>query len=340
MDVEWLRQCRERIDEIDGSIAALLSQRADVAREVGKAKGDAPVYDPAREGEVIARAAEACPGVERGAVERIYREIISVCRGVQHRPKVAFLGPEGSFSHEGALAAFGGAIDLLPCLSFVDVFTAVGKRSADWGVVPAENSLEGTVLPTMDAFSSSDKNICIQSEVSIVIDHNLASSEKNLDAIREVSSHPQALGQCREWLRTNLPSAAQIPAGSTSAAAASVAGARGRAAVGRAAAGEGRKGRAGPRRPPGPPGEDRRGRVPRPQPSARARSGPDPGSRDPGPKRPRGAAQCLSWQRRRPDRHDAQMCRIAQTGRAAPADPGRRCQRGGRTRPCRPGGRA
>lgn len=231
MDVEWLRQCRERIDEIDGSIAALLSQRADVAREVGKAKGDAPVYDPAREGEVIARAAEACPGVERGAVERIYREIISVCRGVQHRPKVAFLGPEGSFSHEGALAAFGGAIDLLPCLSFVDVFTAVGKRSADWGVVPAENSLEGTVLPTMDAFSSSDKNICIQSEVSIVIDHNLASSEKNLDAIREVSSHPQALGQCREWLRTNLPSAAQIPAGSTSAAAASVAGALGRAAV-------------------------------------------------------------------------------------------------------------
>ena len=239
MDVEWLRQCRERIDEIDGSIAALLSQRADVAREVGKAKGESPVYDPAREDEVIARAAEACPGVERGAVERIYREIISVCRGVQHRPKIAFLGPEGSFSHEGALAAFGGAIDLLPCLSFVDVFTAVGKRSADWGVVPAENSLEGTVLPTMDAFasqtvlgdSSSDKNICIQSEVSIVIDHNLASSEKNLDAIREVSSHPQALGQCREWLRTNLPSAAQIPAGSTSAAAAAVVGAAGRAAV-------------------------------------------------------------------------------------------------------------
>ena len=239
MDAEKLRECREKINEIDGSIAALLSQRADVAREVGRAKGDAPVYDPAREGEVIARVAEACPGMDRSAVERIYREIISVCRGVQHRPKVAFLGPEGSFSHEGALAAFGGAIDLLPCLSFVDVFTAVEKRSADWGVVPAENSLEGTVVPTMDAFasqaglldSSSHNNICIHSEISIAIDHHLASPEKNLDAIREVFSHPQALGQCREWLRTNLPSAAQIPAGSTSAAAASVAGAPGRAAV-------------------------------------------------------------------------------------------------------------
>lgn len=239
MDVEKLRQCRERIDEIDGSIAALLSQRADVAREVGKAKEGAPVYDPAREGEVIARAAEACPGMDRSSVERIYREIISVCRGMQRRPKVAFLGPEGSFSHEGVLAAFGWAIDPLPCLSFPDVFTAVEKRSADWGVVPAENSLEGTVLSTMDAFASrivlgdasSDTNICIQSEVSIAIDHYLASSEKNLDAIREVSSHPEALGQCREWLRANLPSAVQIPAGSASAAAAAVVGTSGRAAV-------------------------------------------------------------------------------------------------------------
>jgi chorismate mutase/prephenate dehydratase len=231
MDAEKLRECREKIDSIDRNIASLIAQRAEVAMEVGKAKGGTPVYDPAREDEVIAHVAQACPGVERSAVERIYREIISLCRGVQQRPKVAFLGPEGSFSHEGALAAFGGSIDLLPCLSFVDVFSAVGKRSADWGIVPAENSLEGTVLPAMDAFASADKDIAIQNEVSIAIDHNLASTEKNLSGIREVFSHPQALGQCREWLRTNLPSAAQIPAGSTSGAAASVVDRPGCAAV-------------------------------------------------------------------------------------------------------------
>ena len=232
MSSEELHECRRRIDEIDLEIASLLSRRVRVAREAGAAKQGGPVYDPARESEVVENVAAAAAEVDRSAVEQIYREILSACRAVQQRLRIAFLGPEGSFSHEGALAAFGS--ELIPVFhtSFVDVFAAVDKGEADWGVVPAENSLEGTVLPTMDAFaSSSGVGLSIHSELSISIDHNLASSEKRLEDIREVFSHPQALGQCREWLRTTLPFALQIPSGSTSAAAFLVAGRRGRAAV-------------------------------------------------------------------------------------------------------------
>ncbi|MDI9370871.1 MAG: prephenate dehydratase [Synergistaceae bacterium] len=232
MSSEELRECRERIDEIDLEIASLLSRRVKVAFEAGIAKKGGQVYDPAREGEVIERVAAAAEGVDRRAVEHIYREILSACRAVQRRPRVAFLGPEGSFSHEGALASFGSEMMPVYCTSFVDVFAEVEKGKADWGVVPAENSLEGTVLPTMDAFASlQGTELSIQRELSISIDHNLASGENRLEDILEVFSHPQALGQCREWLRANLPSAIQIPAASTSAAAALAVGSRGRAAV-------------------------------------------------------------------------------------------------------------
>lgn len=231
MDKEKLLQLREKIDGLDKEIAGLIARRAETAREIGLAKGGAPVYDPAREALVIARVVEECPGLDSEAVERIYREVISLCRGVQHRPRVAFLGPEGSFSHEGVLTAFGGAVDLAPCLSFPEVFAAVDKGAADWGVIPAENSLEGTVLPTMDAFSSAPQDMVIHSEVSIAVDHMLASESRSLEDITEVLSHPQALGQCREWLRANLPRAAQVPVGSTSAAAAASVGRPERAAV-------------------------------------------------------------------------------------------------------------
>lgn len=231
MDKEKLLQLRDKIDGLDKEIAGLIARRAETAGEIGRAKGGAPVWDPAREAQVVARVVEECPGLDSEAVERIYREVISLCRGVQHRPRVAFLGPEGSFSHEGVLRAFGGAVDLVPQLSFPEIFTAVDKGTADWGVIPAENSLEGTVLPTMDAFVSAPQDMVIHSEVSIAVDHMLASEGKSLEDISEVLSHPQALGQCREWLRANLPRAAQVPVGSTSAGAAASVGRPERAAI-------------------------------------------------------------------------------------------------------------
>ncbi|MGI6783347.1 MAG: prephenate dehydratase [Aminivibrio sp.] len=231
MDKEKLGLFREKIDKLDRQIAALISERAATAREIGKAKGGAPVYDPGREKQVIDGVAANCPDLDPEAVERIYREIISLCRGVQYRPRAAFLGPEGSFSHEAVLTAFGGSVDLVPCASFPEIMAAVDKGSADWGLLPAENSLEGTVLPTMDAFVSAAADITIHREVSVPVDHVLASEASSLGEVREVLSHPQALGQCREWLRANLPGAEQVPAGSTSAAAALCAGRPERAAV-------------------------------------------------------------------------------------------------------------
>lgn len=231
MDSEKLQRYREKIDFIDGKIARLIAERVAIAREVGKTKGGAPVYDSARENLVIANALRECLEVDKEGMTRIYRELISLCRNVQYVPKVAFLGPEGSFSHEGVLAVFGGAVDPLPCPSFSDVFAAVDKGTAQWGVVPVENSLEGTVLPTLDAFSSAGKDINIQNEISIPVDHVFASAGNDLKGIKEVLSHSQALGQCREWLRTNLPLAEQIPVGSTSAAAAACGERTDRAAV-------------------------------------------------------------------------------------------------------------
>ncbi|NLA90214.1 MAG: prephenate dehydratase [Synergistaceae bacterium] len=231
MDREKLGLYREKIDGLDRQIAALIVERAETAREIGRVKGSAPVYDPGREKQVIDRVVGECPGLDREAVARIYREVISLCRGVQYRPKAAFLGPEGSYSHEAVLAAFGGSVDLLPCASFPEILAMVDKGSADWGLLPAENSLEGTVLPTMDAFASAAADISIHSEVAIPVDHMLAAEAGALEEISEVLSHPQALGQCRDWLRKNLPLAEQVPAGSTSAAAASCVGRPGRAAV-------------------------------------------------------------------------------------------------------------
>ena len=219
MDREKLGEYRKRIDGIDGEIARLIAERVETAREIGRAKGGSSVYDPARENAVLTRARACCPGEYGDGVERIFRELISLCRSVQFPPRVAFLGPEGSFSHEGVLAAFGGSVELLPCPSFPEVFRSVEKGSASFGILPAENSIEGTVLPTMDAFVTAEKDISIQNEVSLPVHHVLASAGSSLKEIGEVLSHPQALGQCREWLQRNLPLAEQIPMGSTSAAA-------------------------------------------------------------------------------------------------------------------------
>ncbi len=231
MEKEKLALLREKIDHLDTAIARLIGERADIARDIGKTKGGAPVYDPARENRVIEKVIGESPDLDKEGLTRIYRELISLCRSVQYRPRAAFLGPEGSFSHEGVLQAFGGAVDLVPCSSFPEIFSAVDKGAAQWGVLPAENSLEGTVLPTMDAFVAAGSEIVIHNEISIDVSHVLASEEKTMNSIKKVLSHPQALGQCREWLRTNLPWAEQIPAGSTSAAAAACGGNGGSAAI-------------------------------------------------------------------------------------------------------------
>lgn len=225
-----IEKLRREIDSIDEEIARSLRRRVEVARTMGGMKEGA-VYDPVREFALMERLRNLCPDIDAKALDAIYREVISLCRAVQRRLRAACMGPAGSFSQEATIKALGSHIDVV----FVDgpqgVFDAIVREKADLGVVPVENTIEGTVYTSLDAFSTAPQDIRILSEVRLPIAHMLATWQTSIDEVDEVHSHPQALAQCRLWLRTNLPRARQIPASSTSAAAASVKGQRGKAAI-------------------------------------------------------------------------------------------------------------
>jgi chorismate mutase/prephenate dehydratase len=238
VDGEKLAELRRDINRIDGEIVALLRERVGAARRIGLAKGDGPVYDPAREAEVMERVREhACSGDAEpdralaASLGAIYREVLSLCRGVQSPLQVAVLGPQGSFSEDAARTALGSAVTLRYQGSIPDIFRTLDNGGADLGVVPIENTIEGAVLFTLDAFAGASKDLRVQSELSLPIRHFLVSEAASLADVTEVRSHPQALAQCRVWLRTNLPGAILVAADSTSGAAASVKGLRHAAAV-------------------------------------------------------------------------------------------------------------
>jgi chorismate mutase/prephenate dehydratase len=141
---------------------------------------------------------------------------MSGARALQKRPKIAYLGPEATFTHIAAIKRFGSAVEYIKTDSITDVFTEVERRRADFGVVPIENSTEGAVNHTLDMFMESDLKIC--SEVVLEIEHNLL-SKGSLSSIKKVYSNPQVLGQCRLWLEANLAQVELIPVSSTTKAA-------------------------------------------------------------------------------------------------------------------------
>jgi len=218
---EALLELRRSIDAVDDEIVALLNKRAGFSLEVGRRKDgcDSAVFKPFREQEVLARLTAANPGPLPGAhLLAIYREILSSSRRLQRPERVAYLGPEGTFSHFAAMAALGHSPDFLPQGTIGDVFAAVAGKQADLGVVPMENSLQGTVGQSLDNFQH--HNVFIQAEISCRVSHALLSTAKDLDAVDTVYSHPQPLAQCAAWLKTHLPKARVIPTDSTAAAAA------------------------------------------------------------------------------------------------------------------------
>lgn len=225
-----LAALREIMDHIDEEMASLLRKRVDVARRIGATKRGKPVFDPAREAAVLRHVQSACSPIDPDAIRAVWREIVALCRNVQIPPRVACLGPEGSFSSEAARRALGA-----PELSFhadlAEVFRSVALEECHLGVVPIENSVEGAVLAALDAFAASPQELRIQQEISLPVRHVLASRENSLDAVTEVRSHPQALAQCRLWLRTHLPGARLVTAESTSAAAEQAARIPGNAAI-------------------------------------------------------------------------------------------------------------
>ena len=216
-----LTEIREQIDSLDEKLLDLLNKRAGLSREVGHIKSDSLdiVFKPFREKEVLSRLNALSPGIlPEDHLRAIYREILSSSRRLQQPQTVAYLGPEGTFTHLAGLEYLGRSMAFTPCPPLHDVFLTVASRKADLGVIPLENSLQGSVGQSLDLFLQ--YNVYIHAELFSRISHALLATNADLSSVRTVYSHPQALAQCSGWLRTNVPQASVIPTESTAAAAA------------------------------------------------------------------------------------------------------------------------
>ena len=230
---------RAAIDEVDEEIVRLLDRRARLARRVGKIKqkNGLEAYAPAREREVLNRVTALSAGdFPKSGLEAVFREIISSSISLEARLKVAYLGPEATFTHEAALRSFGTSVELEPQATVAEVFTRVERREAEHGVVPVENSMEGAVTHTLDELMNSPLKIC--GEVYLPVSQNLISKESSLERVKVVCSHPMALSQAATWLRHELPGARLEEVESTGEAARRAARERGVAAVGSVLAAE------------------------------------------------------------------------------------------------------
>ncbi|MEL7312294.1 MAG: prephenate dehydratase [Pseudomonadota bacterium] len=204
-----LPEVREAIDRIDREIQRLISDRALLAQKVGVAKRGAAdnsgYYRADREAQVLRLVVERNEGpLSDEESVRLFREIMSACLAQQAPLKIAFLGPPGTFTQSAALKHFGHSINDLPFATIDQVFHEVEAGNADFGVVPIENSTEGTVNHTLDLFVSSPLKICGEIELSIE-QHLLGVGDTNLESIERICAHQQSLAQCRGWLRANLP---------------------------------------------------------------------------------------------------------------------------------------
>ncbi|MDY6879138.1 MAG: prephenate dehydratase [Desulfatiglans sp.] len=215
-----LEETRKDIDSIDRQLIALLSRRQDAAKKVGeiKKKAGLTILDPAREQEVVRRLiSESSENLSADAVRHIFKEIISASRSVQEALSVAFLGPEATFSHQAALSLCGHSASFRTAETIEDVFSMVEKGICDQGVVPIENSYEGSVNNTLDLLYNYD--LKIGAEIFLRIRHHLLSRADDISKIKYLYSHPMPIAQCRSWLKTHLPGMPIKEVASTSLAA-------------------------------------------------------------------------------------------------------------------------
>jgi len=217
-----LDQLRERIDALDERIQSLLNERARCAQQVAEAKraedADTVFYRPEREAEVLRRVRERNTGPLSGdEITRLFREIMSACLALEQPLIVAYLGPEGTYTQEAALKHFGHSIQLKSLSAIDEIFREVEAGSADFGVVPVENSSEGAINHTLDMFIRSPLRIC--GDVELRIHHQLIGKRGSLETVSAVHAHQQALAQCREWLDANLPGIERVAVSSNAEAA-------------------------------------------------------------------------------------------------------------------------
>jgi len=214
-----LENIRKKIDEVDKQLLTLLNRRFELIKEVADSKGDTlnQVYRPERE---VAQLNQLCslnngPLPEK-TLRAIFREIHSGSLAFQMPMRVAFLGPNCTFTHQASIRKFGSSVEYLPQQTIADVFRAVENEQVEYGVVPVENSTEGAVTHTLDMFADSNLSIC--AEINMAIHHNLLSRNKK-NKIKVLYSHPQVFAQCRNWIHSNLPKVNLIEVSSTTEAA-------------------------------------------------------------------------------------------------------------------------
>lgn len=217
-----LDKIRQQIDQLDVQIQQLINQRAAAAQAVARIKleedKDAFFYRPEREAAILRTVKERNSGpLGSEEMARLFRELMSACLALEQPMKIAFLGPEGTFTQAAALKHFGHSVTTLPMGSIPDIFREVEAGSAHYGVVPVENSTEGVINHTLDMFLNSPLRIC--GEVMLRIHHHLLSNAPDKRSVKRVYSHQQSLAQCRLWLDRNLPNAEQITVGSNAEAA-------------------------------------------------------------------------------------------------------------------------
>ena len=228
-----LAAIRHEIDAVDQDLLTLFNRRAALSLEVGHIKADVPgiIFKPLREKEVLDSLVARNPGpLPDDHLRAIWREVFSSSRSLQRPQNVAYLGPEGTFSYFAGVEYLGHAAQFRPCNDIAQVFEEVASGQCELGVVPLENSLQGTVGVSFDLFLKYE--VHIQAELFSRISHCLLSNAPSLTAVRTVYSHPQPLAQCGAWLRAHLPGAGLIPVESTAAAAQRAAGQEDAAAIG------------------------------------------------------------------------------------------------------------
>ena len=226
MSDKALQELRDQIDQIDEQLLALFNRRASCAvsvAEVKRADSDHPddvvnFFRPDREAQVIKRIKSLNQGpLSDDEVGRLVREVMSACLALEQPLKIAYLGPEGTFTQSAALKHFGHSVSTVPMSSIPDVFGAVSSGHADFGLVPVENSTEGVISHTLDMFIDSRLKVC--GEVEIRIHHHLVNQSQDVSQIETIYSHQQSFAQCRRWLNQNFPGTERIPVSSNAEAA-------------------------------------------------------------------------------------------------------------------------
>lgn len=235
-----LADVRARIDGIDRQIQALIAERANFAHQVGQAKGKLAAavdyYRPEREAQVLRMVVDRNEGpLSDELLVHVFREIMSACLAQQEPLKVGYLGPEGTFSQQAVMKHFGRSTHGLPLASIEEVFNEVEAGNADFGVVPVENSGQGTIQVTLDMFLTSNLKIC--GEVELRVHQYLLSRSGRIEDIERIYAHPQSFAQTAGWLRTNLPKIEKIPVSSNAEGARRARNAEDAAAIGGESAG-------------------------------------------------------------------------------------------------------